>query len=102
MQLARAASLTTVSRQTVVSRSSLVMSRRGCSTRRRKTANALDVSGTRCSPHHAHSLSASMRTAGGSPGRAWLIALRRSLGPCRDREPERLVDLEVDDQLEPG
>ena len=41
------------------------------------TANALGVSSKRRSPHHAHSLSASMRTAGASPARGWLMLPRQ-------------------------
>src|SRR5262249_38013662 len=58
----------------VASSSSLVISRPACSTRCRKTAKALGVSSRRRSPHHAHSFSASMRTAGERSGCVRLMA----------------------------
>jgi hypothetical protein len=73
MQLARAESLTIAFRQAAASSSSFVMSRSRCSTRCRSTANARGVSSSRRAPHHAHSFSASMRTAGGSSERVRLM-----------------------------
>src|SRR6185436_12070732 len=73
--LASAASLTFVSRQTVVSSSSFVINRPGCSTRCRRTANARGASVSRRAPHHAHSFSGSIRIAGGSSDRVRLMPL---------------------------
>ena len=64
MQLASVASLTIVSPQTALNSSSLVISRSACWTRCRRTANTFGAKRRRRSPHHAHSFSASMRTAG--------------------------------------
>src|SRR5262245_13324838 len=68
MPLARAASLTIAPCHTVANSSSLVISRPRCSTRCRRTAKARGASVSRWAPHHAHSFSGSIRTAGGCAG----------------------------------
>lgn len=78
IQLERAASLTMVSRQTVVRSSSFVIRRPGDWTRWRRTANARGASSSRRSPHHAHSFSASMRRAEGWSGWSWLTPLSQA------------------------
>ena len=81
MQLARAASLTIASRQTAASNSSFVINRPACSTMCRRTANALGISASGCSPHHARSSAASIRTGGRlPPGAGFTPRPSQSLG----------------------